>query len=137
MPNEIETPKPRAAIASQRCPLSTALTQPPLLQKPQTQNCFPLNFKTSNITDSKDDMKDPIDIAPFILFNFALDTVSFPHLPQTQKDKPTSARDLCLKIELAQKLDPDFRCVLNYRERILRWPDYMFDGAEAVSMGMD
>lgn len=92
-----------------------------------------LDFKTSNITDPEDDMKDPIDIAPYILFNFALDIVSFPYLPQTQKDMPASAHDLCLKIEFARELGPGFRRVLNLRERMLRWPDYVFDGAEAVS----
>ena len=38
-PNGIETPKPRAAIASQRRPLSTASTQPPLLEESRPPNC--------------------------------------------------------------------------------------------------
>ena len=38
-PNGIETPKPRATIAGQRLPSSTASTQPPPLEEPRAHNC--------------------------------------------------------------------------------------------------
>jgi hypothetical protein len=38
-PNGIETPKPQATIAGQRCPLSTASTQPPPLEESRARNC--------------------------------------------------------------------------------------------------
>lgn len=128
-----------------RSPVSLAICRESRLAVQQHYKL--LEFKSGGIDDMGN--RDPLDIPPYILVNFHLDTIAFgrrhpkiggPALTDAHHSKSPgkilSARDLCTMREQEHDFGPGFRRVLNMVERIQHWPEFVFGGCGAVGTNL-